>query len=62
MLRKIYVATRKNSSLENLVLLYLFLLRVNRGREYNVTFLEITILDIKLWSIFKYNNKFNQGK
>ena len=42
--------TRRNSSLQNLVLLYLFLLKVNRKRGYNVTFLEITILNIKQWS------------
>ena len=44
------VDTRRNSSLQNLVLLYLFLLKVNRKRGYNVTFLEISVLNIKLWS------------
>ena len=43
-------STRRKSSLQNLVLLYLFLLKVNRKRGYNVTFLEITIFNIKLWS------------
>ena len=36
--------------MQNLVLVYLFLLKVNRKRGYNVTFLEITILNIKLCS------------
>ena len=47
---RIKTRTRRNSSLQNLVLLYLFLLKVNKKRGYNVTFLEITILNIKLWS------------
>ena len=46
----VYVIIYINSSLQNLVLLYLFLPKVNRKRGYNVTFLEITILNIKLWS------------
>ena len=42
--------TRRNFSLQNLVLLYLFLLKVNRKWGYNFTLLENTILNIKLWS------------
>ena len=45
------ISTRRNSSLQNLVLLYFFLLKVNRKRGYNVTFLEITILNIKNFGV-----------
>ena len=40
--------TRRNSSLKNLILLFLLLLKINRKRGYSASFLEITILNIKL--------------